>query len=190
MIKSGWNIEGPMITLRWFGLYCILWGVSACSTIPEGPAAQHSKKPGEPSAQIYVGLKTPPMPQGHETELGYLLRPKDQGRYAIEVVNFGPKKIVWMGRLLYHDEKGRAHWEIIAALPPQLLPMGYHFSSGNCLNDNKPQPEIVAIFKMENKKTLTQIHKAWKADSQKGTFEPLPLEGIQCNNEGLNHSHH
>jgi len=192
LIKSSWNIEDPMITLRWFGLYCIILGVSACSTFSEDPAMQHSKKPEDPSkspARIYVGLKTPPMPQGHETELGYLLG-SEEGRYAIEVVSFGSKKMVWMGRLLYHDEKGRAHWEIIAALPPQPLPMGYQFSGGNCLNDNKPQKEIVAILKRDNRKALTQIHKAWKADPQKGTFEPLPLEGIQCDSEGLNHKHH
>ncbi len=179
-----------MKTLRWFGLHCILLGLLACSTTPESPALQPSKKPvvpSEPSAQNYVGLKIPPMPKGHETELGYLLGPDDQGKYAIEVVNFGSKKIVWIGRLLYHDEKGRAHWKIIAALPPRSLPTGYQISSGNCLNHNKPQSEIVAILKMEDKKTLTQIHKAWKADPQKETFEQLPLEGIQCINQGLNY---
>ena len=179
-----------MITLRWFGLYCILLGMLACSTSPEGPAVQHTKKPGglsEPPSNKYVGLKIPPMPQEHETEVGYLLGLKDESHYAVEVVNFGSKKIVWMERLLYHDEKGRAHWEIIAALPPQLLPTGYHFSSGNCLNDSKPQPSIVAILKMENQKALAHIHKAWKADPRKEIFEPLPLEGIQCQNEKLSH---
>ena len=151
---------------------------------------QHSKKSGdlsEPPAQNYVGIKIPPMPKGHKTELGYLLGPEDQGRYAIEVVSFGSKKIVWMGRLLYHDEKGRAHWEIIAALPPWRLPAGHHFSGGNCLNHDKPQPGIVAIFKIDEKKALIRAHKAWKADPEKETFEPLPLEGIQCVNKRLNH---
>lgn len=151
---------------------------------------QHSKKPGipqEPQAQNYVGLKIPPMPKGHETELGYLIGPEDQGKYSIEVVKFGSKKTAWMGRLLYHDERGRAYWEIIAALPARPVPTGYHFSGGNCLNHNKLQPGIVAIFKMEDKKMLTQIHKAWRADPQKEIFEPLPLEGIQCINEGLSH---
>jgi hypothetical protein len=165
--KSGGKRIDPMMAFRWFGLHCILLGLLACSTTPEDPALQHSKKPGgslKPPAQNYVGLKIPPMPKGHETELGYLL-----------------------GRLLYHDEKGRAHWEIIAALPPQPLPTGYHFSGGNCLTHNKPQPEIVAILRMEDKKTLTRVHKAWRANPQKETFEPLPLEGIQCINKGLNY---
>jgi hypothetical protein len=188
--KSDGNIKGLMNILRWIGLHCILLGLLSCSTAPEGPAMQHSKKSGGPSespAQIYVGLKVPPMPKGHETELGYLLGPEDQSKYAIEVVSFGSKKIVWMGRLLSHDEQGRAHWEIIAALPPRALPTGYRFASGNCLKDNKPQPEIVAIFKMDDTKTLIRAHEAWKADTQKGTFESLPLEGIQCVNERLNH---
>ncbi len=179
-----------MMTLRWIGLYCMLLGLLSCSTMPKSPTAQHSKKTGvtsESSTRIYVGLKTPPMPKGHETEIGYLLGPEDKDKYAIEVVNFGSKKIVWMERLLYHDEKGRAHWKIIAALPPQILPAGYQFSGGNCLNENRPQPEIVAIFKTEKRKNLTQVHKAWKADPQKATFEPLPLKGIQCNREGLSH---
>jgi len=179
-----------MNILRWFGLHCILFGLLSCSTTPESSLVQPSKKSGgtlEPPAQNYVGLKIPPMPKGHETELGYLLGPEDQGKHAIEVVNFGSKKIVWMGHLLFHDDKGRAHWEIIAALPPRLLPAGYQISSGNCLRDNKPQPEIVAIFKMDDKKALARVDKAWKADTQKGIFEPLPPEGIQCINEPLNH---
>lgn len=174
-----------MTTLRWLGLHCILLGLLACSTTPDNPAVQQSEAPSEPAT--YVGLKIPPMPDGHETDLGYLLGPEDQGKYAIEVVDFESKKIVWMGRLLHHDEQGRAHWEIIAALPPQSLPTGYHFSGGNCLNHKKPQPEIVAILRMEDKRTLTQIHKAWKADPQKEIFEQLSLEGIQCINERSNH---
>lgn len=188
--KSGWNIKGPMNILRWFGLHCILLGLLACSTPAKDPALLHSKKsrdPSEPPAQNYVGLKIPPMPKGHETELGYLLGLEYQDKYAIEVVNLGSKKLVWMERLLYHDEKGRAHWEIIAALPPRPLPTGYHFSGGNCLDHNEPQPEIVAIFKRNDKKAMGHIHKAWRADPQKKTFEPLPLEGIQCLNEGLKH---
>jgi len=190
LIKGDWYIKGLMNTLRWIGLHCILLGLLSCSTTPEGSAVQHSKKSGdlsEPPAQNYVGIKIPPMPKGHKTELGYLLGPEDQGRYAIEVVSFGSKKIVWMGRLLYHDEKGRAHWEIIAALPPWRLPAGHHFSGGNCLNHDKPQPGIVAIFKIDEKKALIRAHKAWKADPEKETFEPLPLEGIQCVNKRLNH---
>jgi hypothetical protein len=173
-----------MMTLRWFGLYCIIFGLLACSGTP---IKKETRTPSKPPPQKYVGLKIPPLPKGHESELGYLLGPDDQGKYAIEVVNYGSKKVIWMGRLLYHDEKGRAHWEIIAALPPRSLPTGYYFSGGNCLNHNKPQREIVAIFKMEDKKTLTQILKAWRADPQKETFERLPLEGIQCINEGSSH---
>ena len=176
-----------MKVLRWFGLYCFLLGMVACST---NPAVQHSKKTGglqKSTASHYVGLKIPPMPKEHETELGYLLGPEDRDQYAVEVVNVGPNKLVWMGRLLYHDEKGRAHWEIIAALPPRPLPAGYQFSRGNCLSHGKPQSDIVAIFKMEDKKTLTQIHQAWKANPQKELFEPLPLEGIQCINERSKH---
>ena len=176
-----------MIDLRWFGLYCILLGGLACST---NPAVQHTQKTGNPSEPValdYIGLKIPPMPKGHETDVGYLLGPEDRGQHSIEVVNFGSDKIVWMGRLLHHDDQGRAHWKIIAALPPRPLPAGYHFSRGNCRHHNQPQPEIVAILKMEDKKVLTQIHQAWKADPQKEIFEPLSPEGIQCINEGSNH---
>lgn len=171
------------MTFRWFGLYCTLLGMVACASIPENSVKHHSKKP----APVYVGLKTPPLPPGHETELGYLLRTKGQSRYAIEVVSFGSKKIVWLGQLLYHDERGRAHWKIIAALPPQQLPADYQFSGGNCSNDNILQPEIVAILRMKKEKALTRIHKAWKAVPDRETFEPLDLEGIQCDNERFNH---
>jgi len=37
-------------------------------------------------------LKVPPMTEGHEIELGYLLEPYDQGKHDIEVVSFGPGK--------------------------------------------------------------------------------------------------
>jgi len=191
-MKSNWNTKYPMKILRWFGLHCILLGMLACSTSNNTVGLpKKSGKTSTPVTRTYIGLKTPPLPQGHETEVGYLLGTKDQGeRHAIEVVSFGIEKIVLMERLLYHDEKGRAHWEIIAALPPQQLPAGYQFSGGNCLNENKPQPEVVAIFKMEKKKALTQVLKAWKADPQKGTFEQLPNEGIQCSNERISHQHH
>ena len=174
-----------MTSLRWLGLHCIFLGLLACSSTLENPAGQQSAAPPEPVS--YVGLKIPPMPDGHETDLGYLLGPEVQGKYAIVVVDFESKKIVWMGRLLYHDEQGRAHWEIIAALPAQSLPTGYRFSGGNCLIHDTPQPEIVAILKMDDQKTLTRAHKAWKADPQKAAFEPLSLEGIQCINERSNH---
>ena len=173
-----------MRVLRWFGLVCILVGWAACSSTPDKPALHHPSKKPSGSSINYVGLKIPPMPSKHETEMGYLLEPEGLGKYAIEVVNFGSKKIVWIGRLLYHDDKGKAHWKIIAALPPRPLPEGYHFSSGNCVRRGRPQPEIIAILKMEDKPMLTQIHKAWRADPQKGTFEELPLKGIHCINEG------
>jgi len=35
-----------------------------------------------------MALKIPPMPEGHEIELGYLLEPYDQGKHDIEVVSF------------------------------------------------------------------------------------------------------
>ena len=191
-MTSDWNTKDPMKILRWLGLHCILLGMLACSTSNNTVGLQKkSKDTSKPVARTYVGLKTPPLPQGHETEVGYLLGTEDQGgRHAIEVVSFGSEKIVWMERLLYHDEQGRAHWEIIATLPAQQLPAGYQFSGGNCLNESKPQPEIVAIFKMEKKKALTHVFKAWKADPQKGTFERLSNEGIQCSNERMSHQHH
>lgn len=177
------------------GLFIILWGVTACSITPKPPpiaktspdphSGAPAKKPSG-STQNNVGLKIPPMPKGHETELGYLLELGGQEKYSIEVVNFGSKKVVWMGRFLYHDEKGKAHWKIIAELPPQPLPEGYFFSSGNCLKHGRPQPEIVAIYKMEDKKIFTQIHKAWQADPQKNKFKKLPLKGIHCINESWN----
>jgi len=182
-----------MAVLRWFGLVCLLVGWTACSSTPDKSALHPSKKPsGSPAVKIsgsainYVGLKIPPMPSKHETEMGYLLEPEGQGTYAIEVVNFGSKKIVWMGRLLYNDAKGKAHWKIVAALPPHPLPEGYHFSSGNCLSQGKPQPEIVAILKIEDKPKLTQIQKAWRANPEKEIFEELPLQGIYCINERWN----
>ena len=174
-----------MMVLRWFGLVCILVGWTACSSTPVKSALHPSKKPSGSSIK-YVGLKIPPMPSKHETEMGYLLEPEGLGKYAIEVVNYGSKKIVWMGRLLYNDAKGKAHWKIIATLPPRPLPEGYQFSSGNCLSHGKPQPEIVAIVKTEDKYRLTQIEKAWKANPEKEAFEELPLQGIHCINERWN----
>ena len=182
--------------LRWLGLFIILWGLTACSVTPKPPpiaelspdslsgAPAKKTSASEPRRKNYVGLKIPPMPKGHETELGYLLEPEGQGKYSIEVVNFGSKKVVWLGRFLYHDKRGKAHWKIIAELPPQPLPEGYHFSGGNCLRHGRPQPEIVAIFKMEDKKTFTRIHKAWRAEPQNNQFKELPLKGIHCINEG------
>ena len=178
-----------MRVLRWIGLVCILIGWAACSSTPDKTALPPAKKPpGSPAAKKsgfsikYVGLQIPPMPSKHETEMGYLLEPEGLGKYAIEVVNFGPKKIVWMGRLLYNDAKGKAHWKIVAALPPHSLPEGYQYSSGNCLRRGKPQPEIVAIVKTEDKHKLTHIEKAWRANPEKETFEELPLKGIHCIN--------
>jgi len=126
------------------------------------------------------------MPEGSQTELGYLLETENPGKFSIEVVNVGSLKAVWMGSFLYHDDQGKAHWKVIAALPPRPLPEGYYFSSGNCMNRGNAQPEIVAIIKKEDKKMLTGIKKAWRADPQKKHFEELPPAGIQCINEGWN----
>jgi len=197
---------------KWIGVLCVVWGLTACTGMhreqgtlpapgkPEAaakttppPKAVHPKtvkKAAEPVVQSepveYVGLRIPPMPEGHESVMGYLLDGGDEGNFSIEVVHFGPQKLVWMGQLLYHDANGRAHWEIIAVLPPRKVPKGYYFSDGNCRDQGHPNPKIVALFKREDKKTFTQISKAWRADTQAHHFVELSPEGIQCLNEAWN----
>lgn len=171
------------MTFRWLGLAGIMWALLACSGTPE---TKISRTSSNPPPHNYVGIQIPPMPEGSQTELGYLLETENPGKFSIEVVNVGSLKAVWMGSFLYHDDQGKAHWKVIAALPPRPLPEGYYFSSGNCMNRGNAQPEIVAIIKKEDKKMLTGIKKAWRADPQKKHFEELPPAGIQCINEGWN----
>lgn len=191
------SLEGAA---RLIGLLFVLLGYTACSGTPDGPREtlhppKHSTaspkqkvatKAAKPNIGKYVGLLVPPLPKGHETEVGYLLEPEGQEKYAIEVVRVGSERLVWMGRLLHHDDRGRAHWKIIAVLPPQKIPKGFYFSGGNCHSRGRPQQEIVAIYKMEDKKTLTHIRKAWKANPQKQHFEEVSPKDVQCINEAWN----
>lgn len=181
-------------------LLFVLLGYSACSGTPDvardtlhspkhsaaAPKQKVATKTTKPKPPKYVGLQVPPLPKGHETELGYLLEPEGQEKYAIEVVRIGSERLVWMGRLSHHDARGRAHWKIIAVLPPQKVPKGFYFSGGNCHSRGRPQQEIVAIFKMEDKKLFTQIRKAWKANPQKQHFEEVSPKEVQCINEAWN----
>ena len=178
--------------VRWMGILVALAALTACSSTPDKPvadsvtkkpvAAKIVKKPA-PLRETYVGIEIPPIPNSHEIEMGYLLQPNGPHPHAIEIVKIGTKKFVWMGRLLYNDEQGKAHWKIIAATPPHPLPVGYHFSTGNCLNQGEHQPEIVAIVKREDKPQWTQVQKAWKANTREKAFEELPVQGISCINQ-------
>jgi len=104
--------------------------------------------------------------------------------YRISVVGAHDTQVVRFEQLMGRDPRGGAIVRVLDTLvvPPLHSPevlVGFY-----CRVHQQPEPAIVAIAVHEDAPVFTRIRRAWRADTLTHRFGKVPLEGIDCHNEG------
>ncbi len=161
--------QGPRCLIRKALVLLAALGLAACTHTRECP----------PEA----GLTPPNTTYG--VLGGALLAPLEGKEFGIEHRCLGGVQALVLERLVSRDAKGQPTWQELdrLVLPEigrkELLAYGYP-----CARDGKADPEIVAIVHLSDGPELTEIVRAWRADSARGRFEPINVHGITCPNPG------
>lgn len=137
----------------------------------------------------YRGLRHPPLPNGGESLAGHLLGVDVVGGHAVELVRMGDREYLLFSRGLGHDSTGMPEWEVLdaVALPPRADDL--EISIGTCGRGSGPDwtgdSEVVAYVRPEwNVEYWSGVVVAWRANRATGRFEPEPVHGLTCINEG------
>jgi hypothetical protein len=135
----------------------------------------------------YLGLRHPPLPENVEAFGGTVLDPSSSMEYAVAHVRDAEGHMLWLERLVHHDQQGMPHWEVVAV---QRIPtpgerdevvLG-HCAQGDIRDGGDGY--TFAVAHIEDGETLTRVRGAWRADPQAHRFVALPVAEVQCINEG------
>lgn len=162
----------------------VLGAVLTAAMLACGERSAGDARPGTRAPADYVGLRTPPLPEGLEQVGGALLELGVDTVFAISHVQRDTLEMLWLERELGQEgAESRFQVEDVLRLPP-IGPEGVLVYAVCRLNE-RPDPEIVAIVSADDEaEILTQVHAAWRADRQQRRFVELPVTGIDCVNEG------
>jgi hypothetical protein len=137
----------------------------------------------------YRGRRHPPLPDSAESLAGYLLGADVLGGHAVEHLRIGIREYLLLSRGLGRDSSGKAAWEILdaVALPPR--PADLEIALGTCGRGVGPawnaDSEVIAYVRPELAKEFwAGVAVAWRASRATGRFEPEPVRGLRCINEG------
>lgn len=144
--------------------------------------------PDEP--QSYIGLHFDILPDGLESFVSFVLGGPGTDYVVSEVVR-DSGKMLWLERVICHDERGHAYKEIRAVLILPALQEKEKLITGTCKINGAATPEaatkpefdieIVAIgwFEDVHQPPVTMNY-AWRANPQTETFEVLSPESVTC----------
>ena len=136
----------------------------------------------------YEGLQVPPLPLGHEDIAGFLIDDRPTSYYGVARVRHDSGEVIWLEKLLYHDQEGHPHWEIKSAVAGPVVKKGYDYFLGTCMQNGVHQRELIAFVKLEDKEIQTAIERAWRVDLNRETIFEISASGITCYIEGWGHN--
>ncbi|HEX8904726.1 MAG TPA: hypothetical protein VF771_07795 [Longimicrobiaceae bacterium] len=104
--------------------------------------------------------------------------------YGIRLTVIGSDTLLFLDRLTSRDERGRRGHEVVAAAHAPPIPTGHQLAFGVCRARKQLDSRIVAVVRSEDTPFYTSVAAAWRADVTTSRFEPIPVAGIDCENEG------
>ena len=140
------------------------------------------------AANKYVGLRIPPIPEGHREVEAFLVDDKQDSYFALSRVTHKYGEAILLQKFLYRDREGHVHWEVISALTEPKRQKGYDYFMGTCMLNGEHQREIIASVKLEDKEIQTEIMQALRVNITSLKIEKIPVDGITCYIEGWGHN--
>jgi len=137
--------------------------------------------------QYYVDLKYPPLPRTLTRGPGQVISPSSSPHtWVVEILADGKSFMLWLARLLYHDQDGESHWQAtdIIVLPPPSQNQEIIVSA--CLFEGLLDPEIVVLAHVDDESLKNRyllnpsIILAWRANQVTGKLEQMSTEKIEC----------
>ena len=150
--------------------------LAACAPPAHAPASEAS----------YVGLRHPPLPAGVEELGGYVIGGVDF-EYAVGHFRDGSRDMLWLERLIRHDEAGVPYFEAVAVLPLPAMAGGEQLALGTCREGDALEGGdglTVAVVGWTDEPVLTDVRHAWRVDPERRRFTRLDARRVQCLNEG------
>lgn len=145
--------------------------------VPSSVAAQKNKFVGYRHKGVTFGET---LPNGVKDLGGGLLADEN---YGVTRFSKGGKFMLWLEKLTSRDKQGIPSWEVKDVLifnkPKQNQEFLFSYSSG-CLQNDKPNLNLIVLAKHKPKTETYRIIRAWKANTVSGKFEKASVKGIVC----------
>ena len=148
-------------------------------------------RPATPEAVVgrtsYVGMRYGSLPSGFSYKAGstFSRGSSSPGRYAMSQVRTPRGDMLWLETLEPRDGRGSAERVVRAELRVPPLAADERLMIGSCDVNGRLDARVVAIVVADSGVTrLTKIRQAWRADTQAGRFDLLPVAGIVCEEPG------
>ncbi len=134
--------------------------------------------------QNYVWMQYPPAPEG--VNEGFRFPILNSDKYALQFMTNPEKKMLWLIRQMYLGKDRVLHWNTKAVMVMPEWQDDEAFIPNGCTRGGIIDNEVFVIAKWDNtsKKlsyiTSDKIVKAWKANTERETFEAIATDNIEC----------
>lgn len=129
-----------------------------------------------------IGVNHPPLPETVEAMYGWLI----EDSHSIDRVSMRGQELLLLSRLTGRNSQGDPSFEVVSMLS---LPLMYKTetikgSESFCSVNEKIDPNIVVLVKIENTPKLTKARKAWRIENEE--FKEISVQGLSfaCENFG------
>ena len=150
-------------------------------------------RPATPEAVVgrtsYVGMRYGSLPSGFSYKAGstFSRGSGGAGRYAVSQVRTPRGDMLWLETIEPGDGGRRATAARVVRAELRVPPLAAdeRLMIGSCDVSGRLDARVIAIVVADSGVTrLTKIRQAWRADTQAGRFDLLPLAGIVCEEPG------
>lgn len=138
---------------------------------------------GDVQSGDFVGTTFPPLPEDLASGGMMTFPPDTSGAYGLHLV-FGPdRQMLWLTEAaLGEDVAGGRRVLAVLEIPREEQNVSLIYTPGACRLDGSPDPEIVALARMQFTPVVEDIVLAWRADRGAARFEAVPAEQVTCEN--------
>ncbi len=181
-----------------FAAACVIaLGAGACGDYSSSDESRNIRsrdsgmagRPATPEAVVgrtsYVGMRYGSLPSGFSYEAGSTISRDGAGRYAVSRVRTPRGDMLWLETMEPRNGRATAERVVRAELRMPPLAADERLMIGSCDVNGRLDARVVAIVVDDSGVTrLTKIRQAWRADTQAGRFDLLPVADIVCEDPG------